>query len=269
LVQLLVGSEGTLGVITKIILRLVPLPALRMSLLAPFPALATAIAAVPAILNSGVTPTALEFFQDKVLHAFEESMGKPFPHTGAPAYLLIMLDGNSQTELDAAYAAVAEVCLRQQALDVLIADTSERHSALWEARGSFLQAVKAMSEIDEVDVVTPISRIAEFIMFCDSLAEEYGVRIYSFGHAGDGNGHVYLLRDAMDDATWRQRQDEVMRIIYQKGAELGGAVSGEHGIGRAKRVYLHEQVGETYMRLLRQIKQVFDPLGILNPGKII
>ena len=95
------------------------------------------------------------------------------------------------------------------------------------------------------------------------------MRIYSFGHAGDGNGHVYLLRDAMDDATWRQRQDEVMRIIYQKGAELGGAVSGEHGIGRAKRVYLHEQVGETYMRLLRQIKQVFDPLGILNPGKII
>jgi glycolate oxidase len=269
LVQLLVGSEGTLGVVTKIILRLIPLPAFRMSLLVPFPSLATAIAAVPAILNAGVAPTALEFFQDKVLQAFEENMGKPFPHRGSPAYLLIMLDSNAQANLDAAYEATAEVCLQHQATDVLIADTTERYNALWEARGSFLQAIKAMSEIDEADVVTPIARIAEFIMFCDSLAEEYGVRIYSFGHAGDGNGHVYLLRDAMTDTVWQQRQDEVMRIIYKKGAELGGAVSGEHGIGRAKRIYLHDQVGETQMRLMRQIKQAFDPEGILNPGKVI
>ena len=158
--------------------------------------------------------------------------------------------------------------LEAGAQDVLIADTVDRQEGIWNVRGAFLEALKAESEMDEVDVVVPKSAIAEFIKFTKELEAEFGVRIRSFGHAGDGNLHIYILRDELDRAVWKSRMEKIMELLYAKSRELGGQVSGEHGIGLAKKEYLKADLGETLIALQRQIKQVFDPKNILNPGKV-
>lgn len=269
LLHLMVGSEGTLGIITKIVLRLLPLPKKRVSLLVPFPSLEKAIETVPKVMSGRVIPTAVEFMQRDVILASDKYLGKKFPHSEAPAYLLLLFDGSSQTELEGVYETVAEICLAEGAWDVLIADTSDRQSAIWEARGAFLEAMNAMSEIDEVDVVVPIHLIGQFIRYTEDLSRKYGMRILSFGHAGDGNCHVYILRDEIPKDRWKPMVEKCMDEMYRMGFTLGGNVSGEHGIGVAKRRFLAQKAGEDHMSIMRAIKQSFDPKGILNPGKIV
>lgn len=269
LVHLLVGSEGTLGIITNIVLKLLPLPLKRVSLLVPFDSLAHAIGTVPRIITSRTVPTAVEFMQQDAIWAYEESMGKPFPHAEAPAYLLLMYDGNSMQELELAYSAAAEVCLAEGAWDVLIADTGDRNASIWDARGAFLEALKATSELQLADVVVPPHLIAEFVTFCDELGVQYGAKVVTFGHAGDGNCHTHIVRQEMSQEDWCQVYPLMMDRIYRKGHELGGLVSGEHGIGVAKRGYLHRWSGGVSLELMRRIKACFDPTGILNPGKVV
>ncbi|NLY51475.1 MAG: FAD-binding protein [Firmicutes bacterium] len=269
LLHLMIGSEGTLGIITKIIVKLLPLPRKVLTLLVPFPSLEQAIETVPKIIRSRVIPQAVEFMERDVILSAEKYLGKTFPHKTAPAYLLLRFDGNSLSELEEIYEMVGDICLESGAEDVLIADTPERQDGLWDARGAFLEALKAESEMDEVDVVVPRDKIAVFIRYTKELEKEYGVRIRSFGHAGDGNMHVYVLRDDMDREVWKAKMEEIMDRLYAKGSELGGQVSGEHGIGIAKRPYLIRELGDTLINLQRQIKAVFDPKNILNPGKVI
>lgn len=269
LLDLLIGSEGTLAVITKIIVKLLPLPQRQVSLLVPFPGLGQALAAVPHILSSGEIPAALEFFQREILEAVEKYLGRPFPHTTAPAYLLMTFLGNDLTELERAYEKVAEVCLGQGALDVLIANTVHRQAGLWESRGAFLEAIKGLGELDEVDVVVPPNRIAELVQFTEVLGRECGLPILSFGHAGDGNLHIYILRGDRSRDEWLALAEQAMAQIYAEAKRLGGQVSGEHGIGWAKRRYLAESLGPEEMRLLKAIKAAFDPKNLLNPGKIL
>ena len=269
LLHLMIGSEGTLGIITKIIVKLLPLPRKVLTLLVPFPSLEQAIETVPKIIRSRVIPQAVEFMERDVILSAEKYLGKTFPHKTAPAYLLLRFDGNSLSELEEIYEMVGDICLESGAEDVLIADIPERQDGLWDARGAFLEALKAESEMDEVDVVVPRDKIAVFIRYTKELEKEYGVRIRSFGHAGDGNMHVYVLRDDMDREVWKAKMEEIMDRLYAKGSELGGQVSGEHGIGIAKRPYLIRELGDTLINLQRQIKAVFDPKNILNPGKVI
>ncbi len=269
LLHLMVGSEGTLGIITKIIVKLLPLPRKVLTLLVPFPSLDQAIETVPKIIRSRIIPQAVEFMERDVILSAEKYLGKSFPHRTAPAYLLLRFDGGSLAELEEIYETAGDIRLESGAEDVLIADTPERQDGLWDARGAFLEALKAESEMDEVDVVVPRDKIAVFIRYTKELEEEYGVRIRSFGHAGDGNMHVYIMRDQLDRAVWRAKMDEIMDRLYAKGSELGGQVSGEHGIGVAKRPYLLRELGDTLINLQRQIKEVFDPKQILNPGKVI
>ncbi|NLJ67882.1 MAG: FAD-binding protein [Firmicutes bacterium] len=269
LLHLMVGSEGTLGIISKIIVKLLPLPRKVLTLLVPFPSLDQAIETVPKIIRSRIIPQAVEFMERDVILSAEKYLGKSFPHRTAPAYLLLRFDGGSLAELEEIYETAGDICLESGAEDVLIADTPERQDGLWDARGAFLEALKAESEMDEVDVVVPRDKIAVFIRYTKELEEEYGVRIRSFGHAGDGNMHVYIMRDQLDRAVWRAKMDEIMDRLYAKGSELGGQVSGEHGIGVAKRPYLLRELGDTLINLQRQIKEVFDPKQILNPGKVI
>ncbi|HWR61583.1 MAG TPA: FAD-binding oxidoreductase [Clostridia bacterium] len=267
--DLICGSEGTLGIVTKAILKLVPLPKKAVSLLIPFPNLDMAISTVPKIVKSKAAPTAIEFMQREVILAAEEFLGKKFPDNSSDAYLLLTFDGNSLADIEKAYESVADICLEEGALDVFITDTDERKEAVWSARGAFLEAVKASTtEMDECDVVVPRNKVAEFIKYTDELQKEYNVRIRSFGHAGDGNLHVYVLRDRLTDEEWDKKLNEVFGAMYGKSVELKGLVSGEHGIGYAKKPYMFEQYGPEYVALMKNIKLAFDPNNILNPGKI-
>jgi glycolate oxidase len=268
--DLFVGSEGTLGVITKIILRLIPLPKFKISLLVPFPDLKSAISAVSEVIKTSSTPTAVEFMEREVILAAEEFQSRKFPDNSADAYLLLTFDGMSAEEVELAYTAVAHRCLELGAVDVFISDTEERNESIWSARGAFLEAIKASTtEMDECDVVVPRIHVADFVTYAASLQKKHNLRIRSFGHAGDGNLHIYILRDALDDAAWQKSLAAVFDDLYNRAHELGGQVSGEHGIGYAKKKYLSESLAPENMVLMQRIKAAFDPENILNPGKVI
>ena len=268
--DLIVGSEGTLAIVTKAILRLLPLPKHKISLLVPFPTLNAAIHTVPLVLRASSVPTAVEFMEREVILASEEFLGRKFPDNSADAYLLLTFDAASPAELELAYTSAAHICLDAGALDVFLSNTQERNEAIWSARGAFLEAIKASTtEMDECDVVVPRRHVAEFILFAHALQDEHGIRIRSFGHAGDGNLHIYILRDKLPEGEWKERLEAVFQALYGKARELGGQVSGEHGIGFAKKSYLADSVPSANLGLMAAIKKAFDPKNILNPAKII
>ncbi len=267
--DLIIGSEGTLAIICEAVLKLVPLPKVSVSLLVPFPDMKTAIEAVPEIIRSKITPTAIEYMSRDTILFSESYLGKRFPDTKNDAYILLTFDGNSDAQVDQDMSVVADLCLKIGALDAYIVDTEERKKSVWSARGAFLEAIKASTtEMDECDVVVPGNQVDTFIKYTHELAEEFRVRIPSFGHAGDGNLHVYICRDALNDADWEKTLSACFDKMYAKAVELGGLVSGEHGIGYAKKEFLRRQYGDTPIALMQGIKQVFDPKNILNPGKV-
>ena len=267
--DLIIGSEGTLAIICEAVLKLVPLPKVSVSLLVPFPDMKTAIEAVPEIIRSKITPTAIEYMSRDTILFSESYLGKRFPDTKNDAYILLTFDGNSNEQVDRDMSTVAELCLNIGALDAYIVDTEERKKSVWSARGAFLEAIKASTtEMDECDVVVPGNQVDTFIKYTHELAKEFNVRIPSFGHAGDGNLHVYICRDALNEEDWEKTLSACFDRMYAKAVELGGLVSGEHGIGYAKRDFLHRQYGETPIALMQGIKQVFDPKNLLNPGKV-
>ncbi|MDF2821081.1 MAG: 2-hydroxy-acid oxidase [Clostridiales bacterium] len=267
--DLMVGSEGTLGIITKAILKLLPLPKKAISLLVPFPTLEQAIRTVPMIIKSKSIPTAIEFMQREVIMDAEKYLGKKFPDNTSDAYLLLKFDGNSTEEVEKDYDNVAKICLEQGAIDILISDTNEREESIWKARGAFLEAIKGSTTyMDEVDVVVPRSSVNEMVEYIHGLYKEVNVRIKSFGHAGDGNLHAYVLKDELSEEEWEIRMKDAMDRIYAKARELNGQVSGEHGIGYAKKSYLMESMDPATVEIMRGIKKAFDPKNILNPHKV-
>ena len=267
--DLIVGAEGTLAIITKATLKLLPLPKKAISLLVPFEDLETAIETVPKIIKSKSIPTAIEFMQKEAIVAAEEYLGKKFPDHTSDAYLLLTFDGNSREEIEKDYEKVADICLKEGAIDAFISDTEERQESIWSARGAFLEAIKASTtEMDEVDVVVPRNKVAEFVKYTNELQKGFDIRIKSFGHAGDGNLHIYILRDKLDEKAWNEKLQKVMQCMYDKSKELRGQVSGEHGIGFAKKGYLNESLSDELVGLMKGIKLTFDPKNILNPGKV-
>lgn len=268
--DLIVGSEGTLGIVTKAVLRLLPLPKYKISLLVPFADLPSAIRTVPKVIRASAVPTAVEFMEKEVILAAEEFLARKFPDHSADAYLLLTFDGAGKEEIDLAYRYAADICLENGALDVFLSNTPERNESIWSARGAFLEAIKASTtEMDECDVVVPRDQVAEFVIFSHELQKKHGVRLRSFGHAGDGNLHFYILRDALDEASWKTTLTAVFDDLYAKAKTMGGKVSGEHGIGYAKKPYLAQSLSQEELMLMRGIKATFDPLNILNPGKVI
>jgi glycolate oxidase len=267
--DLVVGSEGTLCIITEAVLDIIPLPKVSLSLLVPFEDMKSAIEAVPKIFRSKVTPTAIEYMsRDTILFA-EDYLGKKFPDKKNDAYILLTFDGNTEAQVNEDMKTVADLCLEIGAVDVYIVDTEERKKSVWSARGAFLEAIKSSTtEMDECDVVVPVNKVDEFIEFTHELARRQGVRIPSFGHAGDGNLHIYVCRDELNDTEWEKVLIACFDEMYQKADELGGLVSGEHGIGYAKKQYLRDQLGDTPIEIMKGIKLVFDPKNILNPEKV-
>ena len=274
LLNLMIGSEGTLGIITELTLKLVPAPKEIISLIVPFEDLNACIGAVPKVLLSGLNPQALEFMEKDIVEMSEKYLEKQvFPQVidgvEAGAYLLISFDGDSMEELEQISEQVSEILFEEGAIDILVADTPELKKNAWAARGSFLEAIQADTpELDECDVVVPISKIATYLEYVNSLAEKYDVRIKSFGHAGDGNLHIYVCRDELPQDEWETKCKAAMDDMYAEADRIGGLVSGEHGIGHAKQEYLEKCVGPVEMQLMQNIKKVFDPNLILNPGKV-
>lgn len=269
--NLIIGSEGTLAIITKAYLKLIPKPAKTISLLVPFDSLESGIEKVPEILKSKAEPTAVEFFGKETITFAEEFLGKKFPDTKNIAYILLTFDGMTDEELKSKYQAVADLCLNELgAIDVLIVDTDERKESVWSARGAFLEAIKASTtQMDECDVVVPRSKVAEYIKFTYELADKYNMRIPSFGHAGDGNLHIYICRDDLSVEEFEKILELIFDEMYKKANEVGGLVSGEHGIGYAKKKYMASNLGAAQIEIMRGIKSVFDPNNILNPGKVV
>ena len=274
LTNLMVGSEGTLGIITELTLKLIPAPKATVSLIAPYEDLDACISTVPKVFMNHFKPQAVEFFEKEILISSEEYLGKQvFPRkvdgVEAGAYLLLTFDGDSMDELDPIVERAAEMLVEEGALDVLIADTAPKLKDAWAARSSFLEGIEEQTKLlDECDVVVPVNKIAPYVAFVNETKANYDFEVKYFGHAGDGNLHIYECSNTMDEAEFRKQVDQFLSAIYQKAVELGGQISGEHGIGYGKVKYLAEAVGPVNMALMQGIKKVFDPKMILNPGKV-
>ena len=274
LLSLMIGSEGTLGIITELTLKIIPAPKAVASLIIPYEDLETALATVPKFKMAHMNPQAIEFMEREIVLASERYIGKSvFPQelegVQIGAYLLVTLDGNSEDEVDALIEQAAELVLEAGAIDVLVADTPALKKDAWAVRGALLEAIEADTVLlDECDVVVPTNKIAEFLTYTKSLEAEADFRVKSFGHAGDGNLHIYTCSNDMEEGEFKKQVAVFMDKVYAKATEFGGMISGEHGIGHGKMDYLAESLGPVQMRIMEGVKEVFDPNMILNPGKI-
>ena len=274
LLHLICGSEGTLGIITELTLKLVPAPTCDVSLILPFAELADAIASVPAIKLANLDPQSIEFMDADIVKssaAFTGNSVFPTEMNGEPvgAGILVTLIGGSEDERGVKMGNRAEGAGEVGAMDVLVVDTPSLKKDVWAARSSFLTAIEADTKlIDELDVVVPVDRIAEFLVYVREVGAEQGIYIRNFGHAGDGNLHIYCCSNTMTEEEFIPKVKIVMDKSYAKCTEFEGQVSGEHAIGHAKKEYLRESVGEVAFNLMGQIKKVFDPNMILNIGKV-
>ncbi|MBM3302808.1 MAG: FAD-binding protein, partial [Deltaproteobacteria bacterium] len=261
LTQLLIGSEGTLAIITEVILRLVTPPGLSILLFVPFNSLSEAIGTVPAILQSKVLPTGIEFMERDVVEIAEKHTGRKIPHEGE-AFLMILIEADDEQQAENMAWKVAEICGEHGAIDAFIAKTEQTMRPLLELRERFYPALKAVGTSDILDVVVPRDRIADFMGKVKAIAEKYHIPISGYGHAGDGNVHLHPFGDGKD-------MTEVYQAIYEAGAAMGGTISGEHGLGFDKKKFLPIVMDTKQIEIMRGIKRVFDPNNILNPGKVI
>ncbi len=269
LIQLLIGSEGTLAVVTKIVLRLLPLPKFRVDLLVPYDDFQAAADTVSDIIAARILPATMEFMEQDSVLAAERLLQKTVPYDDAAAHLLIQLDGNRPEAVDADFEAVGEICLAHGARDVLVAKDTRTRDRLWEARRAIVDALKHESPVNHMeDVVVPRAEIPALLRGIKEIARRHGVRIVCFGHAGDGNVHVNALKDALGDEEWRALVPILSEEIYRLTLSLGGTITGEHGVGATRRRYLPMALDPAQIALMRGIKDVFDPHHILNPGKI-
>ncbi len=267
--DLIIGSEGTLAIVARATLKILPKPQDVVSVLLPYDDKHTAISAVGHILHSGQNPTAVEYFEKETLQYSEIYLGKAFPNNNYEAYILAMFDDDSVSNIKKA-EEIAKLALENGACDALLADTEERKNSIWQSRGAFLEAIKnSTTNIDECDVVVPIGAVGKYLNFVEELSVEKGIRLPRFGHAGDGNLHIYLCRDEMELEDFEKIKADVFEILYDKAKEYKGKVSGEHGIGYSKREYFKRESDPKEIAIMQSIKSVFDPKNILNPEKVI
>lgn len=274
LLNLMIGSEGTLGMITELTLKIVPMPKVTVSLVVLYENLDECISTVPKIMRANLQPQAVEFMEKEIVRMSEKYIERstfPQKYQGKDinAYLLLTFDGDDEDQVNETLERASEVVLEAGALDVLVADSPQLKRDAWAARSSFLEAISAQTKLlDESDVVVPVNEIAHYLEYIKEISKNYDFEVKSFGHAGDGNLHIYNCSNDMDIEEFKRQVDDFMEHAYKKATELGGQISGEHGIGHGKMKYLEEMVGPTNMRLMEGIKEVFDPNMILNPGKV-
>ncbi len=270
LTHLFTGSEGTLGVITKIVLKLLPVPRLRYLMLAPFTSAEMACSAVSEIFKAGVVPSALEFMERDAIELSQKYTGSQSPgfYDDTMAQLLIEVDGFDHTAMEKDCEIIREVTERFGCNELLFADSSEQQRSLWHIRRNIGHAVRMTSVYKEEDTVVPRARLPELLKFVKNTGHKYGFRSVCYGHAGDGNLHVNILKDNMDEELWTQFIPSAISEIFKEVKRLHGALSGEHGIGWVQKPYMPIVVDSTNIELMKGIKGIFDPHYIMNPGKL-
>ncbi len=264
--DIVIGSEGTLAVITKCLLRLIGKPEKSQSILVSFDSLQSGIEAVPIILKQNLNPTAVEFIERKVVKLGEDFLHLNYPDPDAAAYLLLTFDG-AATEIDASIKKLSEV-LKDVSRQVIILDGSSPEldaSNIWKIRGCLVKAVEAVSEQEPLDIVVPISRVADFVEYVNQLENQSGMQMISFGHAGDGNVHLCVVRGGRSSEVWESELHDNLEKLYSKAKDFGGLISGEHGLGVSKRDFFFAQTPTQNVALMNAIKKSFDEKGILNP----
>lgn len=275
LMNLFIGSEGTLGVITKATISLLPEPKAVATLIVPFDTINDAIGAVPVIIRERALPLAVEFIESDAIEYTEKQLERSWPVKGGKAYLLIILDADSKEGLDRLCEDIAEICMNNRARDVYIADQKTKQHDILEFRSQMYEAIKSNC-IETLDIVVPRSEIPGHIETVHKIEREYGLWLPTYGHAGDGNAHIHIMKfgfkggkpDFMVNKDWERIYPAVRALVHEDGKNRGGMVSGEHGVGLVKKEYLHDFLGDAQIGLMRSIKKAFDPNGILNPGKI-
>jgi glycolate oxidase len=269
LIGLMIGSEGTLGVITEVTVRLLPVPLYSVDLLVPFGDLVAASRAVSAIIRSRIIPTAIEFLEREAILLAQRFLGKEIPFVDAGAQLLIRLDGDEKSEVDRLMERLWETVRTAGALDMIVAEGTATRDRLWEGRRCIREAVVAEGKVKcGEDVVVPRSRIPDFVQRAREHLAGVGMASVFFGHAGDGNIHVELMKKELSARQWEERLPIAREGLYRIARELGGLITGEHGIGMIRREYLSASLDPAQVRVMRRVKEALDPKGILNPGKI-
>lgn len=270
LTQLIVGSEGTLGVITKIVLKLLPHPTADLLLLVPFYSAKQACEAVAAIYQRGIVPSGLEFMEREALLWTQQFTGDFSIEVkeNHEAHLLIEVDGFNHEVLIGECESILSVLEQFDIDEVLFAESQAQKDTLWSLRRKVGEAVKSQSIYKEEDTVVPRFALPDLLVMVKELGKEYGFKSVCYGHAGDGNLHINIIKGDMDDEKWNNELPEAIRKLFTKVVELGGTLSGEHGIGLVQKQYMDIAFDTVSLNLMKEIKRVFDPRNILNTGKI-
>jgi glycolate oxidase len=273
LLNLMIGSEGTLGIVTRATISLSPEPGAMYTLVAPYNDLRAAIKTVPSIIRNRILPMAVEFVERDSIAVTEDFMNKKWPCTSGFADLMIIIDGTNEDEVMTQAERVADLCTAGGALDIFVADTKEKQRTILELRSNIYEAMRS-NMLEILDVTVPRAMIADFVEAIHGIEQELGMWLPTFGHAADGNVHTNIMKARWKDGVWteipgwKDSYRTARQKIHDLGRMFGGIVSGEHGIGIAKKEYLPDFIDGSQMRLMREIKRLFDPRGILNPGKI-
>jgi len=274
LTQLMCGSEGTLGIITKIVFKLRPLPQKDVTLLVPFKTSEEACRGITAVYMAGVNPSGMEFVEREAIvktKTYLEDLGKgvniDLPE-GINAHLIIELDGNDEEVLMKEAEKIMSTLADFETGEILFADSAQQKEELWRLRRNVSPAVNAYSLTKAEDVVVPRASLPALITSIKEIGKDFKFNSVCYGHAGDGNLHINIMKEQLSDEWWNKEVNEGIAEIFKRVVELGGTLSGEHGIGIAKRPYMTLAMSEVNLHLMRGIKKVFDPNGILNPRKI-
>jgi glycolate oxidase len=270
LTQLMVGSEGTLGIVTKAVLKLLPLPTLDLLMLVPFKNPVDACAAVSAIFMSGFVPSALEFMERDAIEwtmRYVDNCIVPLDDE-IQAHLLIEVDGNDMDVLMKEMEGIAQVVMQFNSGEILFAEDAQQKEELWKLRRRVGEAVKAHSVYKEEDTVVPRAELPVLLKGVKDIGRNYGFHSVCYGHAGDGNLHVNIIKGELTDEQWNGSLKQGIREIFELVKSLGGTISGEHGVGLVQKEYLPIVFNNVQVRLMKGIKSLFDPNNILNAGKI-
>ena len=275
LLNLFIGSEGTLGVISKAVIQLMPSPQIIRSLIIPYDELEKAIDTVPILINKKILPLAVEFVPREVIQITEKFLNKKWPSTQGNTYLLIILDASGKEEIDRLSMEVGEICLESGALDVYVADSEQKQQQVLEIRSKIYEAIKNIT-LEILDIVVPRAEIAQHVKKIQEVSKKYDIWLPTFGHAADGNVHTHIMKARYVNGTVvpvsedkaKKKLELIRRDLYLDCRERKGMISGEHGIGLVKKPYLSLVVDPEEISLMKGIKSIFDPNNILNPGKI-